>query len=265
MWDELFARSPVGRHYTALYEKHASEVARLLAADPQLAAQAATLLRRWRPAVEGLVAAQQGVAVSTEATQRVVRVQEVTAARAVLQALAKRGSPQLRADLEPVLAQIEGFAGRTPAEIWAVLTRAERRVYLPVVLRGWGGQQPGRKVWPVAMPGNSAGANVDDMPSPAGAITTTRVISYTYDPLGRLVEADYSTGERFEYRYDAVGNRTAMTDTDGVHTYTYDSANRLTSVDGVAYTWDARGNLVSDGRFTYAYSSAGRMVRAAEL
>jgi YD repeat-containing protein len=40
-----------------------------------------------------------------------------------------------------------------------------------------------------------------------GITTTTRVISYTYDPLGRLIEAEYSTGEYFGYAYDAVGNR----------------------------------------------------------
>jgi YD repeat-containing protein len=59
-------------------------------------------------------------------------------------------------------------------------------------------------------------------------ITLTRVISYTYDPLGRLTAADYSTGESFAYAYDAVGNRTAMTTTtplDGttITTYTYDA------------------------------------------
>jgi RHS repeat-associated protein len=98
-------------------------------------------------------------------------------------------------------------------------------------------------------------------------ITVTRAITYTYDPLNRLTGAYYSTGESFEYAYSAVGNRTAMTATQGVAgatvtTYTYDSANRLTSVDGVTYTWDARGNLTNDGVFTYTYNSAGRMVRA---
>ena len=59
-----------------------------------------------------------------------------------------------------------------------------------------------------------------------GVVTTTRVISYTYDPLGRLTAADYSSGERYAYQYDAVGNRTAMTTTLGattVTTYTYDA------------------------------------------
>jgi RHS repeat-associated protein len=104
-----------------------------------------------------------------------------------------------------------------------------------------------------------------------GVVTGTRVISYTYDPLGRLVEADYSTGESFEYRYDAVGNRTAMTETTvlaetTVTTYTYDAANRLLVSESpghlVTYAWDARGNLTNDSVFTYTYNAAGRLVRA---
>ncbi|MDY7077214.1 MAG: hypothetical protein SXV54_09850, partial [Chloroflexota bacterium] len=95
-----------------------------------------------------------------------------------------------------------------------------------------------------------------------GYTTTTRVITYTYDPLNRLTGAAYSTGESFEYRYDAVGNRLALTktislDETTVTTYTYDAANRLTSAGDVTYTWDDRGNLVSDGTFTYAYNGAG--------
>lgn len=54
-------------------------------------------------------------------------------------------------------------------------------------------------------------------------------------------------------------------DSTTVTTYTYDAANRLTSVGGMAYTWDDRGNLIHDGVFTYTYNAAGRMVRAQSL
>ena len=53
-----------------------------------------------------------------------------------------------------------------------------------------------------------------------------------------------------------------MTDTTGVHVYVYDDADRLTSVDGVPYAWDNRGNLLNDVTFAYAYNGAGRMVQA---
>jgi RHS repeat-associated protein len=102
-------------------------------------------------------------------------------------------------------------------------------------------------------------------------VTTTRVITYIYDPLNRLISATYSTGEQFGYGYDAVGNRTVYTATaplagTTVTTYTYDAANRLLVSQSpghlVTTTWDARGNLVSNGTFTYTYNAAGRMVRA---
>jgi len=61
-----------------------------------------------------------------------------------------------------------------------------------------------------------------------------------------------------------------MTDAAGTTTYTYDDANRLTSIAlpgaGVqTYIWDDRGNLIHDGVFTYTYNAAGRMVRAESL
>ncbi len=91
-------------------------------------------------------------------------------------------------------------------------------------------------------------------------VPVTTIITYTYDPLYRLTSASYSSGEVYTYTYDEVGNRTAMTDATGVHTYTYDAANRLTSVDGVAYTWDDNGNLLSNGVFTFTYDAANRLI-----
>jgi RHS repeat-associated protein len=92
--------------------------------------------------------------------------------------------------------------------------------------------------------------------------TTTHVITYTYDKLYRLTGADYSTGESFAYTYDPVGNRTVHTRTltsTTVITYAYDAANRLVNVDGVDYTWDANGNLLSDGVRTFIYDAANRL------
>ena len=81
-------------------------------------------------------------------------------------------------------------------------------------------------------------------PAPALAplITTHRVISYTYDSLYRLITATYSSGQFYHYTYDAVGNRQSLTTHEDVVNYQYDAANRLTSVNGQAYTWDDNGN-----------------------
>ena len=44
--------------------------------------------------------------------------------------------------------------------------------------------------------------------------------------------------------------------------YTYDTANRLTSVNGVTYTWDNNGNLLSDGMNTYTHDHANCLATA---
>jgi YD repeat-containing protein len=60
-------------------------------------------------------------------------------------------------------------------------------------------------------------------------------INYTYDGLSRLTAADYSSGDYYHYAYDAVGNRLTETTAKGETAYTYDPANRLTSVNGQLY------------------------------
>ena len=80
--------------------------------------------------------------------------------------------------------------------------------------------------------------------------TGSLTINYEYDPLYRLKEANYSNNDYYHYTlrqaqggaYDAVGNR--LTQQIGLVTanYVYDDANRLTSVNGVTYTFDANGN-----------------------
>ncbi len=91
---------------------------------------------------------------------------------------------------------------------------------------------------------------------PLGPVT----INYAYDPLYRLTEANYSTGDYYHYAYDAVGNRLSQTTELAVNSYQYDAANRLTSVNGVPYMWDANGSLLSDGLNSYTYDSANRLI-----
>jgi len=76
------------------------------------------------------------------------------------------------------------------------------------------------------------------------AITGTRVISYTYDPLGRLVEAAYSGGECYQYGYDAVGNRGTVSTT-LVYTYNGDGLRAAQRVSDTVTTfvWDAGSGL----------------------
>jgi RHS repeat-associated protein len=98
---------------------------------------------------------------------------------------------------------------------------------------------------------------------PGGMTQTDVTIDYSYDPLYRLTEADYSDGDYYHYDYDNVGNRLEQNTTIkgllATTDYTYDIANRLTSAGGVAYNWDANGNLLNDGKAAYTYDSANRL------
>jgi RHS repeat-associated protein len=78
----------------------------------------------------------------------------------------------------------------------------------------------------------------------AGDGTTT----YTYDRAGRQTGIDYSDSTPdVTFSYDAVANRTQMTDGAGTQTYAYDNVNRMTSVtrgaDTFSYLYDLGGNI----------------------
>ncbi len=82
--------------------------------------------------------------------------------------------------------------------------------------------------------------------------------------MNQLVSQTDASGNSTSFTYDAVGNRlTEKSKVKGLLSavdYTYDEANRLTSVDDVNYLWDANGNLLSDGANTYTYDSANRLI-----
>jgi RHS repeat-associated protein len=96
---------------------------------------------------------------------------------------------------------------------------------------------------------------------PGGNTSRSAVtINYTYDGLSRLTAADYSSGDYYHYTYDAVGNRLTETTAKGETAYTYDPANRLTSVNGQAVQWDDNGNMLADGQAVYKYNTANKLV-----
>lgn len=79
--------------------------------------------------------------------------------------------------------------------------------------------------------------------------------AYEYDAVSQLIQARYGledpqhgrreSGSEVEYGYDAVGNRTAMTTTDHVVTYTSNSVNEYEAVDNGVLAYDRNGNLRS--------------------
>src|SRR5258708_7032245 len=96
-------------------------------------------------------------------------------------------------------------------------------------------------------------------------------LSFTYDPWGNFLQQALTSGWAYQhqytaltnnqlsgYNYDSAGNLRS----DGPHSYTYDSENRITQVDstGATYIYDAEGNRVrkdvsGSPRTEYVYSA----------
>jgi YD repeat-containing protein len=56
-----------------------------------------------------------------------------------------------------------------------------------------------------------------------------------------------------------MGNRTSTIINGVTTTYVTNDMNEYTNVGGVAYTYDADGNLLSDGTNTYTYNSLNEL------
>ena len=102
------------------------------------------------------------------------------------------------------------------------------------------------------------------VPMPAVLIT-----HYVYDPLNRLVTTTYPGPKTVTFVYDAVGNRTQMTDSLGITSNTYDARNRITHVTDpfgqtVQYGYDNNGNRTNltypgNKTVTYGYDAGNRL------
>ncbi len=102
--------------------------------------------------------------------------------------------------------------------------------------------------------------------TPPGLPSQPVTTNYTYDPLGRLTGMTDTNEVSFQYTLDATGNRLGQEAVlctgcqPQTTSYTYDTANRLSSAGGIAYTWDANGNLLNDGVKAYGFDHANRLV-----
>jgi RHS repeat-associated protein len=79
--------------------------------------------------------------------------------------------------------------------------------------------------------------------------STGRDSEFRYDPAGQLVSTTGQTGDRVTVAYDAVGNRTSLSQGGSQTTYTYDAADQLVAIDTGQHHQDLN------------YDSAGRLTR----
>src|SRR5205085_3569317 len=83
---------------------------------------------------------------------------------------------------------------------------------------------------------------------------------YTYDSLSQLAQVTQGASTTESYSYDAVGNRLSSL---GVSSYSYNSANQLTSTSSATRTYDYNANTISktdsSGTTNYAWDYENRL------
>src|SRR5262249_27482421 len=93
--------------------------------------------------------------------------------------------------------------------------------------------------------------------------------AFTYDNVGRLVAATgWGTWAR-GFDYDRYGNRTAVRDAVSGGNQLQNTViaqsggmttNRIASVNGTGFSYDASGNVTGDGASSYTYDAENRLV-----
>jgi len=114
-------------------------------------------------------------------------------------------------------------------------------------------------------PNGAINSRFDDTYNALGLKTAEATLdgtwTYTYDANGQLTHAIFAStnpaivpNQDLVYNYDPMGNRTS-TVINGVTTeYVVNNMNQYSSVAGVAYSYDVKGDLLSDGMSTYTYN-----------
>ena len=93
-------------------------------------------------------------------------------------------------------------------------------------------------------------------------VTTT----YSYNHANLITNVTNGNVSSYSYTYNLDGNQRTKTDNKGkISTYTYDGLGRLTSENGISYTYDERGNRASMSHngttTTYTYDLNNRLTR----
>ncbi len=93
--------------------------------------------------------------------------------------------------------------------------------------------------------------------------TLDGITTYGYDAAGRLISASLPGGREITYAYDAVGNRTVVSDSGADTVYVANNLNQYTSAGASTFSYDADGNLTMrtglGGSTTYTYDSRNRL------
>jgi RHS repeat-associated protein len=116
--------------------------------------------------------------------------------------------------------------------------------------------------------GSGAAYTYDPLGDPISYVNRNgQPATMTYNASGQTAHETFADGSHYDYTYDARNNLLTASDATGITTFTYDSADRMTSVSypggkSLTFTYDAGGrrtSMVDQSGYTvnYAYTPAG--------
>ena len=88
--------------------------------------------------------------------------------------------------------------------------------------------------------------------------------NYGFDDIYQLTSAKYERGQAFTWEYDAAGNRLSSVEAlapTPSRSYVPNNLNQYASVNGVRYSYDADGNLISDGGRSLGWDVRNRLIQ----
>jgi len=94
--------------------------------------------------------------------------------------------------------------------------------------------------------------------------TNTGIRTYGYDDIYQLTSAKYERGQAFTWEYDTAGNRLSSVEAlapTPSRSYVPNNLNQYASVNGVRYSYDVDGNLLTDGTRNFGWDIRNRLIQ----
>ena len=123
--------------------------------------------------------------------------------------------------------------------------------------------------------GSGTTYNFDPLGDPISYVNRNgQPTTLTYNASGQITHETFADGSHYDYTYDSHNNLLTASDATGITTFTYDSADRMTSVsypngESLTFTYDAGGrrtSMVDQSGYTvnYSYTPAGDLSQLAD-
>jgi RHS repeat-associated protein len=166
--------------------------------------------------------------------------------------------------MNQLLSKTPDASFNAPAVTYTYNSHGQRQTMVDVTgTTSWNGYDDNGHVTQLQKPQGFLGYTYDAAGNLTQLAGLGNTVNYTYDALNRLWKVQEQNTGTTIYGYDNVGNLQTVTYPNGVvHTYTYDTRNRLTNLGVTGTVAGAPGAIAS---YAYTLDASGHRTRVTEL